>query len=403
MTGSGGAVGESRPLLQDDGEEGVYGTQHDGVYGTHNEVVYTSHLEPEIDSGQPALLSLSNNNSGHSRTSSDTSIIDDLSLMVQNVYQRQMLGHSTQTSKDNSYHKLSNGTVKIAIPAPLRDEPRFPKEEQKTVVALIFLCVNFFFTTAALSLTHERVPEQPPLPDISLDYLTIKTWALDVSEITIIVMVLFAFMVVAFHKHRWILFRRVSLILGLLYFYRSICMYVTVLPVANPSYYCSPKSNHTGTMVVLKRVVQLLSGFGLSINGKHTFCGDYIYSGHTMVLVLCFLIIQEYTPRRWWYVHWLAWASAVVGVIMVLLARGHYTIDCIIAYFITTRTFYIYHTMANNPSLKENNQSNYLERLWWYRFFQYFECNVQGNLPRQFEWPLPWPRRWSSKRPQRIS
>ncbi|CAL4115987.1 unnamed protein product [Meganyctiphanes norvegica] len=402
MPGGGGTNGEKRPLLLDDGEEVVYDS-HDGVYHTHHDAAYSSHLEPESDSGQPALLSLSNNNSGHSRTSSDTSILDDIALMAQNVYQRQMLGHGSITSKDNSYHTMSNGSVKIAMPQPLRDEPRFPKEEQKTIIAFLYLCANFFFTTAALSLTHERVPEQPPLPDVSLDSIKIQPWALDVSEIMIIVMVLFAFMIVVFHKHRWILFRRVCLILGLLYFYRSICMYVTVLPVANPSYYCSPKSNHTGTVLVLKRVVQLLSGFGLSINGKHTFCGDYIYSGHTMVLVLCFLIIQEYTPRRWWYVHWLSGASSVVGIIMVLLARGHYTIDCIIAYFITTRIFYIYHTMANHSTLKENNHNNYLERLWWYRFFQYFECNVQGNLPRQFEWPLPWPRRWSSKRAQRIS
>lgn len=70
-------------------------------------------------------------------------------------------------------------------------------------------------------------------------------------------------------------------------------MYVTVLPVSSTTYYCSPKSNLTSTFLIAKRAFQLMSGFGLSINGKHTFCGDYIYSGHTVMLVLGYLIIAE--------------------------------------------------------------------------------------------------------------
>lgn len=74
---------------------------------------------------------------------------------------------------------------------------------------------------------------------------------------------------------------------------RSITMYVTVLPVSSTTYYCSPKSNLTSPLLIAKRSIQLLSGFGLSINGQHTFCGDYIYSGHTVMLVLGYLVISE--------------------------------------------------------------------------------------------------------------
>lgn len=83
--------------------------------------------------------------------------------------------------------------------------------------------------------------------------------------------------------------------MGLLYMMRSITMYVTVLPIASKTYYCSPKANNTSALLVTKRVLQLISGFGLSINGKHTYCGDYIYSGHTVVLVLSYLILKECT------------------------------------------------------------------------------------------------------------
>lgn len=70
-------------------------------------------------------------------------------------------------------------------------------------------------------------------------------------------------------------------------------MYVTVLPISNPAYFCSPKSNTTTALDIAKRSLYLLSGFGLSINGKHVYCGDFIYSGHTVMLVLGYLIIVE--------------------------------------------------------------------------------------------------------------
>jgi len=41
------------------------------------------------------------------------------------------------------------------------------------------------------------------------------------------------------------------------------------------------------------RALSVLIGLGLKINGRHTLCGDYIYSGHTIVHVLCYLFIKE--------------------------------------------------------------------------------------------------------------
>ncbi len=82
-------------------------------------------------------------------------------------------------------------------------------------------------------------------------------------------------------------------------------MYVTVLPVSSTTYFCSPKlSNSTTPLIIAKRAFQLMSGFGLSINGKHTFCGDYIYSGHTVMLVLGYLTISECEFLIFFWLHY---------------------------------------------------------------------------------------------------
>ncbi|XP_015183241.1 PREDICTED: phosphatidylcholine:ceramide cholinephosphotransferase 2-like isoform X1 [Polistes dominula] len=299
-----------------------------------------------------------------------------------------------------------SGVVKIDIPAPLREEPRFPKEKWKTFLAFLFMVVNFILTTASLAMVHERVPDRSsygPLPDVVLDNVTAQDWALNVSEVLIMIMSNSAMVFLIFHKHRFIVVRRIFLLMGLLYMMRSVTMYVTVLPVASKTYFCSPKANNTSPLLVTKRVLRLISGFGLSINGKHTYCGDYIYSGHTVVLVLSYLIIKEYSPRRCQPIHWLAGLTVFVGIVMVLVAHGHYTVDVLIAYYVTTRLWYIYHTLANNSYLKQNGPNNFLARLWWFPIFKYFEKNVGGTVPRQYNWPLPWPRRFLAKHPNRDS
>jgi shingomyelin synthase len=87
--------------------------------------------------------------------------------------------------------------------------------------------------------------------------------------------------------------RRIFLLVGLHYYYRAITMCLTVLPKPNEEYICEPRLNVTTAAETAQRVLKLLSGMGLSINGKHVYCGDYIYSGHTMTLIMGYLVIKE--------------------------------------------------------------------------------------------------------------
>jgi len=292
--------------------------------------------------------------------------------------------------------RVRNGSaIKIEMEMPScerLDGTKFPKERWKTCSAIVFVIINFIFTTASLSITHElRNPNLPPLPDLALDHLPYHKWALDVSEILIMISTIVAALVVVFHKHRCILIRRICVIVGLLYGYRAITMIVTVLPSANRDYHCDVQLNHTiSTGEVVHRVLKIMSGFGLSINGQHVYCGDFIFSGHTMILILCYLVIVEYTPVRLWLLHWLLWLVAMSGVSMLMVSRGHYTIDVIIAYFVTTRLWYMHNAIIANRHFQQRSSTNHLARLWWWRLAIWFEENVKGPVPAQFEFPNPW-------------
>lgn len=59
----------------------------------------------------------------------------------------------------------------------------------------------------------------------------------------------------------------------------------------------------------VRRIMKMISGGGLSITGSHSLCGDYLYSGHTVMLTLTYLFIKECkcvhtpTPTKcaiWW-------------------------------------------------------------------------------------------------------
>ncbi|XP_005292542.1 phosphatidylcholine:ceramide cholinephosphotransferase 1 isoform X1 [Chrysemys picta bellii] len=290
---------------------------------------------------------------------------------------------------------MPNGYRKemIKIPMPEPERSQYPMEWGKTLLAFLYALFCFIFTTVTISVVHERVPPkevQPPLPDAFFDRFNRVQWAFSICEINGMILVGLWLIQWLLLKYKSIISRRFFCIVGTLYLYRCITMYVTTLPVPGMHFNCSPKlfgdwESH------LRRIMKLLAGGGLSITGSHNMCGDYLYSGHTVMLTLTYLFIKEYSPRRLWWYHWICWALSIVGMFCILLAHDHYTVDVVVAYYITTRLFWWYHTMANQQVLKEASQTNLLARVWWYRPFQYFEKNVQGIVPRSYHWPFPWP------------
>uniref|UniRef100_A0A0N5AH01 PAP2_C domain-containing protein n=1 Tax=Syphacia muris TaxID=451379 RepID=A0A0N5AH01_9BILA len=262
---------------------------------------------------------------------------------------------------------------------------RFPRERWKTLVAFSMLVLAAICNDLVLSFIHERVPQQPALPDLIFSLTPYIPWGLSVSEYIILALIALMFTIALVHRYRWIVLRRIFFIASLLYFGRCITMLVTQVPVADPNYPCAPRlgPNHTITDVIW-RGLRVASSLGLNINGKIILCGDYIYSGHTVVLAMTCLFIIEYSPRRWKPLHFLSILVSLTGAVFLILSRGHYTVDVVISYYITTRVFWMYHTLIAHSSLKEVSSShNHLAKLYWHGIFRFMEGNVHKPLPRK--------------------
>lgn len=297
-------------------------------------------------------------------------------------------------SKPRGFRRIRKNQDYVHITMPKSSISRLPSEWWKTGIAFIWAAFNLLLTTVMITIVHDRVPDQsisPPLPDKFFDHVSRVEWAFRVTEVIGVILVILWFIQWLFLKHRAIVGRRFFFLQGLLYLYRMVTMYITTLPVPSMHMECAPKL-HNDYHEKLKRVFQLLSGAGLSIIGSHHMCGDFLYSGHTIMLTLTFLFIYEYSPRSclWTVYHVICGLLSAVGVACILMAHEHYSLDVVVAYFITSRLFYWYHTMANNQALS-GSPHNYLSRVWWRCMFSFLEKNVKIPVPCTFSWPISVP------------
>ena len=138
----------------------------------------------------------------------------------------------------------------------------------------------------------------------------------------------------------------------------------------------------------ITRAYTIWSGLGMSIQGVRT-CGDYMFSGHTVALTLLNFFITECklmrfigkfkinylfclldTPRNLYFLHTLTWMFNMFGIFFILAAHEHYSIDVFVAFYITSRLFLYYHTLANNRVSWKKKQLNVENNLLIY--FIYF-------------------------------
>ncbi|XP_034007769.1 sphingomyelin synthase-related protein 1 isoform X2 [Trematomus bernacchii] len=183
---------------------------------------------------------------------------------------------------------------------------------------------------------------------------------------------------------RSILFRRLCSLMGTVFLLRCCTMFVTSLSVPGQHLKCVSKT-YGDIWGKMQRALLIWSGFGMTLTGVQT-CGDYMFSGHTVVITLLNFFVTEYTPRSWNLIHTISWVLNLFGIFFILAAHEHYSIDVFIAFYITTRLFLYYHTLANTRAFQHSRRARI-----WFPMFSFFECNVNGPVPNQYHWPFSKP------------
>ncbi|CAF2919136.1 unnamed protein product [Rotaria sp. Silwood2] len=289
--------------------------------------------------------------------------------------------HLRESNVHNTYNSCQISNQQKSILNKLNGE------KQKLLVSFIYALVSGIWTSFIMVVVHNRVPnvqKYPPLPDLFLDNIPHISWAYAVSEYIIVVMSFIFLLILMFHKYWNIILRRFFALCGTIYFLRSITMLVTSLSVPGHHLDCTPlKYGMSGE--ILSRCIQIFLFQGLS-NQRVRSCGDYMFSGHTVILTLLNHCITEYTTSDFYVIHLLSWFCNIFGMILILAAHEHYSIDVFIAFFLTSRLFLYYHSLANNAVLhsKSDNRLSI-----WFPMFSYFEKNIQRMVPNILR--VPWP------------
>lgn len=323
-------------------------------------------------------------------------------------------------------------TVRTIPDSPYQRRPRpdneltflqgnlYPKEYGKTAFALALVLISAFANGLVIGYIHQQGDDRPPLKDIVFELVPYQKWAWTMADVMVTVCGVVALVVAIFHKHNTIVLRRTALLAAVLYFLRALFLLCTYLPPPFPDTdeRCLPRWNISADpLQFIARAFGLVFTVGYSDNSDRILCGDTIYSGHTMIYVLAGMIVWNYCPNPWRPLIPLSMVVSVIfGIAAVIISRQHYTIDVVVALFVTVSMFYGYHVwcrqrrdrLACKGSVKsackslcccgdvQTQQASGGRRKFRFRpvyaIFLYFERRVpHGPIPKELAWPFPWP------------
>ncbi|XP_055339666.1 sphingomyelin synthase-related protein 1-like [Paramacrobiotus metropolitanus] len=295
----------------------------------------------------------------------------------------------TEETESPTASQASRGPS-LKFPSQHRRLPPLKPEIGKAVLAFAYFLIVTVVTSFVMVIVHDRVPDMekyPPLPDFVLDNVPLIPWAFDLCEVAGFLLAVVWTFVLLFHKYRFILLRRFFVLMGTIFLLRSVCMLITSMSVPGRHLKCAGK-NFGDLPTKVQQALVIARGFGMSIQGVRT-CGDYMFSGHTVVITVLNHFITEYTPKRHRLIHLSSWTLNLFGMFFILAAHEHYSIDVFIAFYISSRLFLYYHTMANTDILRRHPRRANL----YFPLYAFFEAEVYRVVPNEYEWPfmLSWP------------
>ncbi|KAM7162940.1 phosphatidylcholine:ceramide cholinephosphotransferase 2-like [Macrochelys suwanniensis] len=266
---------------------------------------------------------------------------------------------------------------------------RYPTEWHKTFVMLLYAGCSLLLSSSVVVFVNNWSSAKyviSPFPDLISTYVGHADWAFKASEVSSLMLLILWSIQWFLLRYKSIVGRRFLFIIGTLHLYRTLTIYVTVLTVPSPDITCEEKPDGDWKLL-LKQTLKLVSTGGF-FQRSPRFCSDSVHSGHAASLILTYMFIKAYSPGKFWVYHLLCWFLCATGVASVMFTHTTLLLDVIAAYFVTTRVFWWYHTLANNQCLKIPSHHNYLSKVWWFRIFEFCEERVMGTVPLSYSWPV---------------
>jgi len=210
----------------------------------------------------------------------------------------------------------------------------FKPQFVRLLVAILFWLFSFAWMLFCIKVAGFRYPKQNVvLPDLLFEVLPAIN--LDpMPDVILYVLLMSLIFRVIFHPRGLSISRRFMIICGCVYIFRSLTLLFTSFP--DPQARC--EDYHASW----------------SIWGSTSFsCGDAMFSGRTVVLMLVSLCWTEYTKSI--VARCVIWIVSIAGMLSLVIARYHYTIDILISVFITGLTWMHYHhllALSTHPKYK---------------------------------------------------
>ncbi|KAJ1953339.1 hypothetical protein GGI12_006034, partial [Dipsacomyces acuminosporus] len=160
------------------------------------------------------------------------------------------------------------------------------------------------------------------LPDVFFDFIGYvdKLWMTDMFDVLMFVPTV---LLVLSHERPWRVISRLGLAWTLASLIRITTVAITSVPDPRPT--CEYVVGNVFSTFTLHR------------------CGDAIYSGHTLIFVICSMVWASFAPKNWIgrIGTTLMFGIAIAGSLVVIANRAHYTIDVLLAWYIAPGSWYV--------------------------------------------------------------
>jgi len=263
-------------------------------------------------------------------------------------------------------------------------------EKLKSLLAFIFFGTCNLLAATLVVFGAKRTPlgDVKPLPDLIHELIPLPDTNLEkvsayfiYSEYCFIILLGCTVTLCILHRYGAVILRRGLVQIGFLFLFRTICAYVTNLPPPRFGTICPIRD---GIFTTTEGINRMLSTGGMSAMGLKT-CGDYVFSGHTIVITVLNLTLQRYLPANFRFTRSFFWLLHIVGAVLVVASREHYTLDVIIAFYISksvcTSYFSRIDALQNQPEPVSFDVMGSL--------FSFFETrNSPGEVPCVYENPI---------------